>query len=95
MIEENFNRTVLSKWVILLASAANFAQPANAQSVSGTGEVTPGLVSPDWTVGGDLIVGDTAAGTLTISNGGSVRNDWAFIGTVGFRVMFQNLDRIF
>ncbi|WYX26194.1 hypothetical protein WJ969_11740 [Achromobacter xylosoxidans] len=51
MVEENFNRTVLSTWVILLASAANFAQPANAQSVSGTGDVTPGLVSPDWTVG--------------------------------------------
>ena len=82
MVEENFNRTVLSTWVILLASAASFAQPANAQSVSGTGDVTPGLVSPDWTVGGDLTVGESAAGTLTISNGGSVRNDWAFIGYV-------------
>ncbi|WZB68407.1 hypothetical protein WJ971_14960 [Achromobacter xylosoxidans] len=31
---------------------------------------------------GDLTVGESAAGTLTISNGGSVRNDWAFIGYV-------------
>ncbi|WP_063582647.1 autotransporter outer membrane beta-barrel domain-containing protein [Achromobacter ruhlandii] len=83
MVEEHRNRAGWSKWIILAASAASFAPLAGAQTVSGTGDVQPGPVaSPDWVVGGDLIVGDAAAGTLTISNGGSVRNDWAFIGNL-------------
>lgn len=55
--------------------------PAHAQSVSGAGEVLPGAIqSPHWDVGGDLIVGDTLPGTLTINAGGSVSNTEAYIG---------------
>lgn len=83
MVEEHRHRAGWPKWIILAASAASFAPLAGAQTVSGTGDVQPGPVaSPDWVVGGDLIVGDAAAGALTISNGGSVRNDWAFIGNL-------------
>jgi outer membrane autotransporter protein len=78
---ENSNRPRWSRWIILAASAANFANPTYAQSVVGTGEVLPGPVqTPNWAVGGDLIVGDSLTGTLTISDGGSVQNDWALIG---------------
>ncbi|MCP1403013.1 autotransporter outer membrane beta-barrel domain-containing protein [Achromobacter insolitus] len=81
MVNENCNRAGWSKWIILAAYAANSANPVSAQSVSSTGQVQPGSVqTPNWTVGSDLIVGDDLAGTLTISDGGSVLNDWAFIG---------------
>ncbi|CAB3860385.1 autotransporter family protein [Achromobacter denitrificans] len=83
MIERNYDRTGWSKWIILAASVASFSNPAGAQSVSSSGDVQPGpVVSPDWAVGVDLIVGNSATGTLTISNGGSVQNDWAFIGNL-------------
>lgn len=83
MVNKSCNHAGLAKWMILAASAASLPNPACAQSVSSTGQVLPGpVVSPDWTVGGDLTVGDSAAGTLTISDGGSVRNDWAFIGNL-------------
>jgi len=80
---KNSNRPGLSKWIILAASAANFTNPTYAQSVVGTGEVLPGPVqTPDWAVGGDLTVGDSLTGTLTITNGGSVTNDGAYIGNL-------------
>lgn len=83
MVSEKCGRVGWSKWIILVASAANFANPANAQTVSSTGEVLPGPVqTPNWLVGGDLVVGDSLSGTLTISGGGSVVNDWAFIGNL-------------
>ena len=83
MVDEKRNRAGWSSWIILAASAASLSNPAGGQTVSSTGDVQPGpVVSPDWDVGGDLIVGDSATGTLTISNGGSVRNDWAFIGNL-------------
>lgn len=66
---------------IFFIYAANCTYPAYAQSVSGSGEVLPEPIqSPHWTVGGDLTVGDSLAGTLTIEAGGTVVNDWAFIG---------------
>ncbi|MGZ8141150.1 autotransporter BapA [Bordetella bronchiseptica] len=65
-----------------LLYAANCAYPANAQSVSGSGQVSNGPIkSPHWVVGGELIVGDTGAGTLLIEAGGTVLNDWAYIGS--------------
>lgn len=65
-----------------LLYAANCAYPANAQSVSGSGQVSNGpITSPHWVVGGELIVGDTGAGTLLIEAGGTVLNDWAYIGS--------------
>ena len=49
--------------------------------VSGTGDVQPGSVqTPNWTVGGDLTVGDT--GALTIDAGATVSNDLATIGNL-------------
>lgn len=66
---------------VFMFYGATAGQPAHAQSVSSTGEVLPGAVqSPDWDVGGDLIVGDTLPGTVTIQAGGSVSNAWAYIG---------------
>ncbi len=83
MSNEHCNRPGWSKWIFLAASAANFANPTYAQSVFGTGQVSPGPVqTPDWAVGGDLIVGDSLTGTLTITDGGSVQNDEAFIGNL-------------
>ncbi len=70
------------KPAVFVLYAANFAIPANAQSVSGSGQVLPGPVqTPNWTVGGDLTVGDSLPGTLVINAGGSVVNDWAYIGS--------------
>ncbi|WP_454696342.1 autotransporter family protein [Achromobacter aegrifaciens] len=82
MVGKNCNRAGWSKWIILVASTANFATPANAQSVSGVGEVLPGPVqSPNWSlVGSDLTVGESLVGALTITGGGSVINESAFIG---------------
>lgn len=83
MSNKNSNRPGWSKWIILAASAANFTNPTYAQSVVGTGEVLPGPVqTPDWAVGGDLTVGDSLTGTLTITDGGSVTNDGAYIGNL-------------
>ena len=56
MAGRNCSRTAWSKWAIWGICAANLAQPASAQTVSGVGEVLPGpVVSPNWTVGGDPV----------------------------------------
>lgn len=77
---------VSAGWItsaVVVLYAANVAHPAHAQLVSSSGEIVPGAVqSPNWNIGGDLIVGDSLSGTLTISDGGSVLNDWAFIGNL-------------
>ncbi|MEN4921999.1 autotransporter outer membrane beta-barrel domain-containing protein [Achromobacter spanius] len=66
---------------VFVCCAANLANPANAQSVTGSGEILPGPVqTPNWIVGGDLSVGDSVAGTLTIDAGGSVSNMAGYIG---------------
>ena len=62
--------------------ASDGMQLAQAQSVTYTGDLNPlppGGVQ-HWTVGGDLAVGDTATGTLLIDAGGTVNNDWAYVG---------------
>jgi outer membrane autotransporter protein len=70
------------KSAVFVLYAANFANSAQAQSVSGSGQILPGPVqTPNWTVGGDLTVGDSLPGALVISAGGSVVNDWAYIGS--------------
>ncbi|RFB70850.1 MULTISPECIES: autotransporter outer membrane beta-barrel domain-containing protein [unclassified Herbaspirillum] len=59
-------------------------RPANAQSVASTGALTPGPAStPVWVVGGDLTVGDSANGTLTLTGGGTVSNEFGIIGNDG------------
>lgn len=66
-----------------LLCTLNCMTPARAQAVWGTGEIVPSLVqTPDWVIGGDLVVGDSSAGALTIENGGTVVNDWAYIGNL-------------
>ncbi|MDR6601079.1 outer membrane autotransporter protein [Achromobacter deleyi] len=81
MANKNCKLAGRSKWIVLVAFAANFTNPTYAQSVSSTGQVSPGPVqTPVWDVGGALFVGDSLPGTLTISDGGSVLNDWAAIG---------------
>ncbi len=86
MVARNCPRTGWLKSAALVFYAANFAYPANAQSVSGTGDVQPAPVqTPHWTVsspltGSDLTVGDTLTGELVIDAGGSVVNDLAYIG---------------
>lgn len=82
MVARSCPRTGWLKSAALVFYAANVANPANAQSVSVTGQVLPGSVqTPHWTVGGDLTVGDTLAGELVIDAGGSVNNDWAYVGS--------------
>nr|WP_325048271.1 autotransporter outer membrane beta-barrel domain-containing protein [Achromobacter spanius] len=55
--------------------------PVRAQGVTSSGDVWPSPAqSPNWLVGGDLVVGDAAAGSLSIDDGGQVSNDWAYIG---------------
>ncbi|MBZ9987860.1 hypothetical protein LB572_12215 [Mesorhizobium sp. BH1-1-5] len=69
--------------IITLVTAIAGMRPASAQSVSGTGDLSPDastIQTPDWTVGADLVVGNIATGTLDIQNGGAVTNDTGFIG---------------
>jgi len=66
--------------LLVLAGASR----AQAQSVSGTGDVSPAAPvapgSPSWTVSGELDVGNTAVGALSINSGGTVTSDSATIG---------------
>ena len=73
---------ILSTALAALLYAGDAMQQVHAQSVNYTGDVNPpppGGVQ-HWNVGGDLAVGDDNPGTLTIDAGGTVSNDWAFIG---------------
>ncbi|WP_199086455.1 autotransporter outer membrane beta-barrel domain-containing protein, partial [Bosea sp. ASV33] len=73
---------LLSTAIAALLCAAGF--PARAQSVTGSGDLNPGPAqTPNWAVGGDLLVGDTGIGQLNITAGGTVTND---LGTIGNNV---------
>ncbi|ARP93276.1 autotransporter family protein [Bordetella genomosp. 13] len=75
------HRSVLSAALVTLFCTFDGFGIASAQSVTGLGQVGPGTVqSPEWIVGDDLVVGDTADGTLTITAGGTVSNLSAYIG---------------
>lgn len=80
---KNCERKRGAAWTsLVILCATSLTPPASAQSVSAVGEVLPGPAStPHWVVGDGLIVGETLAGTLTITDGGSVVNDWAEIGS--------------
>ncbi|MNJ94473.1 AIDA-I autotransporter precursor [compost metagenome] len=73
---------ILSTALAALLYAGDAMQQVRAQSVISTGDVNP--LPPGgaqhWNVGGNLVVGDTNPGTLTIDAGGTVSNDVAFIG---------------
>jgi outer membrane autotransporter protein len=89
-LNANFkNKTVQHRRSLVLSTAiaALFTtvgvRPANAQSVTGTGDLNPGPAqTPNWVVTGDLIVGDTGTNAmLSIQDGGTVTNDGTgFIG---------------
>ncbi|MGO4740986.1 autotransporter outer membrane beta-barrel domain-containing protein [Bosea sp. 2KB_26] len=77
---------LLSTAIAALVCAAG-VRPASAQSVTGSGDLSPGPAqSPNWTVGGDLRVGETGIGQLDITAGGTVVND---LGTIGYDVGSQ------
>jgi hypothetical protein len=72
----------LTTAIATFVSAIAGIHPAFAQSVTGSGVNPGGIVSPNWSVGGDLDVGipSPGVGTLTIQDGGTVTNDTGFIG---------------
>jgi outer membrane autotransporter protein len=79
---------LLSTAIVTLITVAAGMRPASAQSVSGSGNLLPdisNLQTPTWSVGGELHVGDSSTGSLTIQNGGKVDNSDGYIG-YGFNV---------
>lgn len=57
--------------------------PASAQSITATGAVNPfpgTNPQPSWTVGGDLRVGDSGSGSLSVAGGGSLNNAVGYVG---------------
>ena len=73
---------------LLAGSALVCATSALAQSIVGTGNITPAPASPQpspWNVPDDLNVGDTATGTLAISGGGVVTSAGGH-GAIGYRL---------
>lgn len=73
---------LLSTAIAALICATDGMQSASAQSVTATGDLnyTPPGGTQNWTVGDDLVVGDTAPGTLLIDAGGTVDNNDAYVG---------------
>lgn len=73
----------LATAIVTLVAAIAGMRPASAQSVSGTGNLSPDvstIQTPNWVVGADLLVGNIATGALNIQNGGTVTNNTGFIG---------------
>ena len=75
-------RSSRRRWLhALLASCALLcATPVLAQTIIGTGNVTPVPGSSPWNITGNLIVGSSGTGTLIISGGGQVSNTYGYIG---------------
>lgn len=72
---------LLSTAMATLTWATLDVRSAQAQSVVAGGDVNPTTPStPSWTVGGDLAVGETGVGTLDITAGGVVSNQFAYVG---------------
>lgn len=70
--------------MITLVTATAGMRPAHAQAVTSTGVLSQGpTITPDWVVGGDLTVGDGASGTLTLTGGGTVSNEYGIVGSDG------------
>lgn len=63
----------LSLLAMTALASTVICSPVQAQQIVTTGDVTPAYPGTNpWNVGGNLIVGDTSNGSLTIQNGGSV-----------------------
>jgi len=76
----------LTTAMVSLVTATADIRLACAQSVIGSGSLSPDsstIVSPHWSVGGDLYVGDGSNGTLQILAGGQVSNATGAIGIGG------------
>ncbi|MCT4473742.1 autotransporter family protein [Bosea spartocytisi] len=70
---------LLSTALVALVCATGL--PARAQMVTGNNDLNPNLgPSPSWTITGDLVVGQSSVGSLSIMNGGAVTNDYGTIG---------------
>lgn len=67
-----------------LLSVLVLTQPAAAQAVidGGASETVPGTQASPWTVGGQLTVGDTGVGSLSIGAGGIVGSTSGIIGNL-------------
>lgn len=80
----SFRRSLfLTTAIVTLVTGIAGMRPASAQSVSGTGDLSPDvstIQTPSWMVGADLYVGNVGTGTLDIQNGGTVTNNTGFIG---------------
>lgn len=89
-------RSALSATAVALVCATLGSRVALAQSIVGVGDVNPGplpVPSPNWVEAGEIYVGDTGVGTLTIQDGatassahGNARHTGGLSGTAGFRV---------
>ncbi|CAG2139034.1 outer membrane autotransporter protein [Cupriavidus plantarum] len=76
-----FRRSVLSAAAMTLVWTIVCSRPASAQLVTGTGELIPAPVqTPNWNVGSELIVGDSASGALSITGGATVGNTDSYVG---------------
>lgn len=81
-----YRRSHLSTAVLALACATLEPRVALSQSVTGVGDVNPGplpVPSPNWVEAGEIYVGDTGVGTLTIQDGGTATSASGTLGYTG------------
>jgi outer membrane autotransporter protein len=76
-----YRRSLLLSTALVTLIAEIASLPACADPVSGSGLDPNPIQSPNWVVGGDLYVGDSAIGTLTIQSGGTVSNLEGVVGS--------------
>ena len=79
-------RSALSAAGLALVCATLGSRVALAQSIVGVGDVNPGplpVPSPNWVEAGEIYVGDTGVGTLTIQDGGTASSASGTIGYTG------------
>lgn len=79
-------RSRLSLAAMALVWATLGTRVAVAQSVTGVGDVNPGplpVPSPHWVEAGEIYVGDTGVGTLTIEDGGTASSGNGALGYTG------------
>ena len=79
-------RSVLSAAALALVCATLGSRVALAQSIVGVGDVNPGplpVPSPNWVEAGEIYVGDTGVGTLTIQGGATASSAYGTIGYAG------------
>ncbi len=82
VLSSRYRSLLISSAISALFCTTSGIQAASAASVTYTGELNyvPIQGTPQWTVGDDLVVGDTNPGTLLIDAGGKVNNNWAYVG---------------